>query len=404
MARKLKKCLSVILLLFTVFTLALGSAYEFIIPDSIVCLSSVEPKSYPLLSAYSGNYETKTSDNLLTTSFSSDINYKLYGIIPIKTVSVTGEAPLAVYPGGMPFGVKFMTDGILVVGFCQVDTKSGAKNPAETAGLKTGDVIIKVNGSPITSSDELTSAVENSCGRTIELTYRREEKEYSSTLTPAFSESERKYKTGLYVRDSGAGIGTVTFILPNSYAFAGLGHGICDAQTGKLIPMQRGSVVGVTISGVVRGLVGSPGEVKGYFSSGKTGSLLGNTECGVYGVFASKPQDIHCEPLPVGNRNDLKEGKAYIYCTLDSGGVSKYEIEISAINKDSKSNKCFCVKITDPSLLEKTGGIIQGMSGSPIIQNGKLVGAVTHVLINDPTTGYGIFIENMLNQMGELAS
>ncbi|MBE6597048.1 MAG: SpoIVB peptidase [Ruminococcaceae bacterium] len=403
MSKKIIKYLSTVLLLFTVFTFAVGNAYDIIIPDSVVCSSGIELKSYPLLSAYSDGIEAQKAENSLTAKVSSDVNYKLYGIIPLKTVKVTGETPLMVFPGGMPFGVKFMTDGILVVGFCQVDTKSGNKNPAESSGLRANDVIIKMNGSPITSSDELTSAVEASGGKDIELTYRRDGKEYTTKLSPAFSETENKYKTGLYVRDSGAGIGTVTFVIPESYAFAGLGHGICDGQTGKLIPMQRGSVVGVTINGVVRGLAGSPGEVKGYFSSGKTGSLLGNTECGVYGVFASKPQGIHADPLPVGSRSDVKEGKAHIYCTLDTNGVSKYEIEISAINKDSTSNKCFCVKITDPALLEKTGGIIQGMSGSPIIQNGKLVGAVTHVLINDPTTGYGIFIENMLNQMGELA-
>jgi len=218
-----------------------------------------------------------------------------------------------------------------------------------------------------------------------------------------FSKEEGKYVTGLYVRDSGAGIGTVTFIVPETGAFGGLGHGICDGETGELIPMQRGSVVGVTISGVVKGLAGSPGEVKGYFSSGKTGTLLGNTECGVYGILAKLPEKLPCEPLPIGLRNTVKEGKATIYCTLDGTAPQEYDIEISDIHRDSHSNKCFTVKVTDTDLINKTGGIIQGMSGSPIIQNGKLVGAVTHVLINDPTCGYGIFIENMLDQMGDLA-
>lgn len=304
---------------------------------------------------------------------------------------------IRLYPGGMPFGVKFVTEGILIVGFCEVKNAGTSSNPSIEAGLRQGDIIVKLNGVPISSACELTEAVENSGGKAISVIYMRDGKECSASLVPAYSSEEGRYKSGLYVRDSGAGIGTVTFIVPKTNAFAGLGHGICDADTGALIPMQRGSVVGVTINGVIKGLPGSPGEVKGYFSSGKTGSILGNTECGVYGVLTSLPQNIPCEPMPIGTRSELRCGKAHIYCALDSGRCEKYEIEISDIRRDSTSNKCFTVKVTDPALIEKTGGIVQGMSGSPIIQDGKLVGAVTHVLINDPTTGYGIFIENMLN-------
>ena len=303
---------------------------------------------------------------------------------------------LRLYPGGMPFGVKFMTDGVLVVGFCDVSA-TGKANPSLAAGLRAGDTILRVNGTPLTSAAELNELVEKGNGQTITLRYTRDGKEYSTSLSPVYSPVEGRYKSGLYVRDSGAGIGTVTFIVPETLAFGGLGHGICDADTGRLVPIQRGSVVGVTINGVIKGLAGAPGEVKGYFSSGKTGSLLENTECGVYGVFGSLPKGCHSEPIAVGSRHEVQSGKAHIYCTLDSNTVEKYEIEISEIRLDSTSNKCFTVKVTDQRLVEKTGGIIQGMSGSPIIQNGKLVGAVTHVLINDPSTGYGIFIENMLN-------
>ena len=311
---------------------------------------------------------------------------------------------LKLYPGGMPFGVKFITEGVLIIGFTDVQTASGTVNPAKAAGLRCNDVIVQLNGNKLSGSAELSEIVERSAGKPLSLVYTRGGQEHTATLTPVFSQTEGRYTTGIYVRDSGAGIGTVTFILPKTNAFAGLGHGICDGQTGELIPMERGSVVNVTISGVVRGLAGTPGEVKGYFSSGKTGTLLGNTECGVFGVFACPPDKLPSEPLSVGLRNEVKEGKAYIYCTLDSNTVQQYEIEISDIHRESTSNKCFTVKVTDPALIDKTGGIIQGMSGSPIIQNGKIIGAVTHVLINDPTMGYGIFIENMLNQMGDLAS
>ena len=400
MTKRIIRGISFFLLAFIIFSAALTGSYGLIAPGSVSCYAESAQPSYPLVAAY----ELSHIKEELSKQLSLKTSNSLYGIIPPNSLAVSKQQPLMLYPGGMPFGVKFITEGVLVVGFCDVDSSTGAKNPSSEAGIRINDIITKINGNTINGASELTRIVEESGGCAISISYLRDGKEHTAKLTPAYSVAENKYKTGIYVRDSGAGIGTVSFIVPESYAFAGLGHGICDAGTGKLIPMQRGSVVGVTISGVVKGLAGSPGEVKGYFSSGKTGSLLGNTECGVYGVFASKPANIHCEPLPVGYKNELKEGKAYIYSTLDENGVAKYDIEISDINYNSKGNKCFTVKITDPDLINKTGGIIQGMSGSPIIQDGKIVGAVTHVLINDPTTGYGIFIENMLNQMGDLAS
>ena len=311
---------------------------------------------------------------------------------------------MKVYVGGVPFGVKFMTDGIFVVGFCDVKTANGTVNPASAAGLRLGDVIREANGKKLGSAAELTTLTESCGGKPLSLVCTRGSKEFTVTLTPALSSEEGRYKTGLYVRDSGAGIGTVTFVLPGSGAFGGLGHGICDAESGNLIPMERGAVVDVTISGVVKGLPGSPGEVKGFFKSGKTGTLLGNTDCGVYGILAELPSGLSKKTVSLASRQELKEGKATLCCTLDDGVRRQYEVEISNIKRDSLTNKCFTVKVTDKELLAKTGGIIQGMSGSPIIQNGKLVGAVTHVLINDPTTGYGIFIENMLGQMGDLAA
>ena len=233
-------------------------------------------------------------------------------------------------------------------------------------------------------------------GTAIKVVYQRDGKRYECSLTPAKSTEDGKYKTGMYVRDSGAGIGTVTYIMPQTLEFGGLGHGICDGESGKLIPMQRGSVVDVTISGVVKGLVGNPGEVRGYFSSGKTGTLLSNTECGVFGAFAKLPQSAGTL-MSVGTKDEMRAGEAYILSTLDGTTPQKYRIEISDIRLNATGNKCFTVKVTDPALLQKSGGIVQGMSGSPIIQNGKIVGAVTHVLVNDPSTGYGIFIENMLS-------
>jgi stage IV sporulation protein B len=312
------------------------------------------------------------------------------------TLSKKELRSLRLYPGGTPFGVKFMTEGVLVVGFCDVDTSSGRTNPSSSAGLSVGDRIISVNGKRISGAAELSQIIESSAGKSISLIYRRGSCEYSATLTPAYSVSEGCYKTGAYVKDNGAGIGTVTYIIPGSLEFGGLGHGICEGEGGKLVPISRGSVVNVGIDGVEKGESGDPGELRGHFKSGKSGSLLQNTDCGVFGVLATLPSGLPSEPLYLGLREDVEEGRAYIWSTLEGSTPKRYEIEISNIDRSASAGKCFTVKVTDKNLIATSGGIVQGMSGSPIIQNGKLVGAVTHVMINDPATGYGIFIENML--------
>lgn len=305
---------------------------------------------------------------------------------------------LTLTPGGMPFGVRFLTDGVTVVGFCDFEQNGKKVNPAAAAGLKLRDTILRVDGEVLTGASALTEKIEHCGGRELCLLCRRGGKEVEIRLTPVFCEGEKRYKTGIWVRDSGAGIGTVTFIIPETGAFAGLGHGICDTDSGELIAMRRGTVSDVTISSVVRGAVGAPGELKGYFNPGKTGALLGNSACGVWGVFSDPPESAS-DALPVGLRGEVEEGAAEIFCTLDSNRIGRYRVEISNIDRSAGGSKCFGVKITDPALLAASGGIVQGMSGSPIIQNGKLIGAVTHVLINDPTAGYGIFLENMLLSM-----
>ena len=338
----------------------------------------------------------KKITGFLALSFSLVLLLGALGVdLPVLAASAAPNE-VRLLPGGMPFGVKFSTEGVLVVGFCDVDAEGGTVNPAYAAGLRTRDVITTLDGKQIVDAADFGNMIAKSGAAPLTLTYTRGGKSYQTTLTPAKSVSENRYKTGLWVRDSGAGIGTVTFIEPNTGAFGGLGHGICDSESGALVSMTRGVVSGVTISGVQKGISGKPGELKGYFGTSKTGTLLQNTDCGVFGIFSKIPTTGQ-KPLPIAYRGELREGDAHIWCTLDSTGPCKYGIRISDIDKNATGSKCFTIKVTDPALIEKTGGIVQGMSGSPIIQNGKLVGAVTHVLINDPTTGYGIFIENMLN-------
>ena len=371
---------SVVLALVTLLSFSAYSAYR--------------PNDAKTVSASTTAFEaTLTQLDRETVLQEPDVQTSAFG----KTLTRAELKSLKLYPGGIPFGIKFMTEGVLVVGFCDLQSNNKKVNPSSEAGLKTGDRILSIDGVSVESAEDLTKIVEKSEGRSLKIVYTRDGKTQSTTLTPIFCQSEGAYKTGIYVKDSGAGIGTVSYINPKDLSFGGLGHGICEGESGCLVPISKGSVVDVEINGVKKGEAGEPGELKGYFSSGRVGALLTNNDCGVFGSFAQKPDGLPCEPINIGLKEDLKVGKAYIYTTLEGDTPQKYEIEISNINRSETRGKCFTVTVTDKALLEKTGGIVQGMSGSPIIQNGKLVGAVTHVLINDPTTGYGIFIENMLN-------
>ena len=199
------------------------------------------------------------------------------------------------------------------------------------------------------------------------------------------------------MRDSTAGIGTMTYYNPSTGEFAGLGHGICDVDTGLLMPLLSASVVDVEITDIIKGRKGTPGELKGSFDSIKRGKLSGNTNCGVYGIMDKSPENVIAKPCEIALEDEICEGEAFILCELDDDGIKEYKIEISKIKKDNTHGKNFVIEVVDEYLLSKTGGIVQGMSGSPVIQNGKLVGAVTHVLVNNPSKGYGIFIQNMLS-------
>lgn len=303
-----------------------------------------------------------------------------------------------VYAGGMPFGVKLYTDGLLIIGFADVDCSSGSVAPAKDAGMQVNDIIIKADGKKIGSASDFIEVIEKSGGKSVKLVYLRGDEERECEVTPSVSDSDGKYKTGMWLRDSTAGIGTVTFVIPESGVFAGLGHGICDSETGALVPLSRGITSGVKINGIKKGIAGSPGELKGTFNGEKTGNLMNNTENGVFGIFADA-EICGNTKIELGRKEELTEGEAYILCTLDDNKVGKYGVYISEVHPDSTGNKNFIVTVTDEELIKKTGGIVQGMSGSPIIKDGKLIGAITHVLINDPTKGYGIFADNMLAAM-----
>ncbi|MBE6671602.1 MAG: SpoIVB peptidase [Ruminococcaceae bacterium] len=407
---KLKIAFRIIFVMMLIGIAILG-VLDYIIPESISVFSdstgsvNLQQINLPFIStsieSVPVNSRVSQGDSSNPFYVSLSANTKMFGILPLKKVNVDMFTDITLYPGGMPFGVKLYTDGVIVVGISGVETDSGKKTPATDSGLKIGDIIVSINGKAVNTTDEVSSAFEQSGGNKLELTVKRDGKEIPIYISPVFSKADNMYKAGIWIRDSTAGIGTVTFISPKNNSFAGLGHGICDVDTGDIMPLRKGTVVDVTINGINKGVAGNPGELKGTFIPGKIGSLIGNITCGVYGMLSEKLDTSHSEPLKIGLKDELKTGKAEIYCTVNDK-LDKYSIEIIKIGNKNDEQKNFVIKITDKRLLDTTGGIVQGMSGSPIIQNGKLVGAVTHVLVNDPTKGYGIFIENMLKNMPEL--
>ncbi|MDD2269472.1 MAG: SpoIVB peptidase [Eubacteriales bacterium] len=323
---------------------------------------------------------------------------KLFGVIPIKKVKFETYRRTKLSPGGDAFGIKFFTDGLIVIGISDVKTTEGSVSPAKQAGISAGDIIKEYNGQKVENSDAFVKLIEDSKGESADLLINRAGTDITLKLKPVLSQETNTYKAGLWVRDSTAGIGTVTFVDGDTNIFAGLGHGICDTDTGVLMPLGRAAIVDVTITGITKGQINDPGELKGSFSSVREGFLTANTHVGVFGLYDKLPKSTH-EPIEIGLRSEVEPGEAYIYSTLGDGEPQKYKIEIVKINKLDSDTKNMLIKVTDERLLAETGGIVQGMSGSPIIQNGKLIGAVTHVLINDPTKGYGIFIENMLEKL-----
>lgn len=333
---------------------------------------------------------TATANAGKTDNYTCDV--KLFNLIPIKTVDVAVVPKTYVIPSGEAIGVKFYTEGVLVVGISDVEDKDGKiYQPAKDAGIKVGDRILAVNGKAVADTDGFTDKINEQKGEVV-LDVARDDKRFQARLCAAYSAANKSYKVGLWVRDSTAGIGTLTFYEPETRSFAALGHGICDVDTKELMVVKNGTVNGCRIRSIIKGKAGLAGELTGDFSGLEIGSISGNTPSGIVGSAHVIPDG---EPIAVASGNEVNKGTARILCDVDGNGPQSYEIEITKVSRNQEG-KNLVLKITDERLLRKTGGIVQGMSGSPIIQNDKLVGAVTHVFVNDPTRGYGIFIENML--------
>ncbi len=331
---------------------------------------------------------------------SYEAQLKLFGMIPVRQISVDVRNPIELVPCGNTIGIKIFTEGLVCVGTSElVDENGKTRNPSHESGIESGDILLSANGTPLSNTEQLADLVEGGEKNAIILTVSRAGKQFEKTVTPVHTENG--YKLGLWVRDSTAGIGTLTFYDKNTGSFGALGHPISDSGSGTLMPVLSGSITKASVYHIKKGIRGEPGELKGMFygTENDIGVIKENTAKGLFGSLNPGEFDTEKESLPVASASQVKEGKATILSCIDEDGVKEYDIEIQRVLKYGNSDgKNMVICVTDPDLIQKTGGIVQGMSGSPIIQEGKLVGAVTHVFVNDPTRGYGIFIENMLTK------
>lgn len=381
------------------------------IPESIILFKGEELEVNKIF-GMSIEVSNMEEDNAIQTAINEynvstetiNVGVNLFGI-KVREISVNILEEMEVVPLGKLIGMKLYTDGVLVVGMSEIygeDNK--VYKPYENTGIKEGDRIIKINNEEIVSTENLIEVINDSKGEAITITYLHDEKTLETSIVPIATD-KNSYKIGLWVRDTAAGVGTATFYDKDTGEIAVLGHGILDVDTEELIDISEGEITNTTVLSIVKGENGKTGKIQGIVE-GQTsiGEIYKNTYFGVYG----KINDIRSlntnerESVKVALRNEIKIGKATVMCTLDDGIVKEYEIEIEKIYlNNNTNNKSMLVKVTDEELLEKTGGIIQGMSGSPIIQNGKLIGALTHVLVQNPKQGYAVFADTMIKQMKE---
>ena len=398
--------LLVILLISYIYPIVIGY-----IPDRIVLFEGEEidlPSIFGLSFRDNSNEElvevsSTTSQKISEEIGVSKMQVSLFNNFFVKSVDVDVLPRTTVIPVGNLAGVKLYTNGVLVVGMSEIQGDDNRMyKPYEETGIEEGDTIVAINDSTIHSTEDLIQCVNMSLGNELEIEYVRDNQTMQCSMTPVKTADEQ-YKLGLWVRDSAAGVGTVTFYEPSTKSFAALGHGIVDIDTEQLINISSGEFVTTKILNIQKGEKGEPGRIRGTIDNQQNiGVISKNTRFGIYGVVDNvlALNLNNSKELEVALRDEIQTGKAKILCTLENGKTEEYEIEIEEIYKDNNyDNKSMKIKVTDNRLIEKTGGIIQGMSGSPIIQNNKFVGAITHVLVNNPQEGYAVFGDIMIKQM-----
>lgn len=403
-------------MLLLVFFLSIVYSYTLVIetiPNELVVFEGekISVKTLLGLDIKNENQQTIETSSSNGEKLSQDVGkstleVSLFDNILLKNVEVSVLPKTKVIPVGNIAGVKLYTSGVLVVGMSEIEGNDNKKyKPYENTGIKEGDTIIKVNDKNINSTSDLIQTVNLSQGHDISIKYVHQQETKECSITPVKTNNSQ-YKIGLWVRDSAAGVGTVTFYDPTSKTFGALGHGITDIDTNELINIASGEFITTRILNITKGESGNPGKIQGTIENqNNIGTIGKNTRFGIYGKvdnLASLNIDTSKE-AEVALREEIQLGKAKILCSLDNQKPQEYEIEIEKIYKDNNyDNKSMKIKVTDEKLLEKTGGIIQGMSGSPVLQNGKFVGAITHVLVNDPQEGYAVFGDIMLKQAKEI--
>ncbi len=352
-------------------------------------------------SKYPSNIYSNSNETIKLNSYCSLFNkstessrvMKVLGVLPVKDVTVSSVPVDEVVVSGTPFGVMLYSQGVMVVGTMPFMSSVGQVEPAKQSGIRVGDIIHSIDGKAVNSIEDVTECVKKSAGKTMAFLCSRNGSEFTAQVTAQKSTEDNLYHVGLWVRDSSAGIGTMTFYHPDLAMGVGFGHPICDVDTGNVIDVSQGCAVNATIYSLRKSAPGNPGELLGALKvRSPLGEVLQNCDNGVYFNCEYQPEG---ETMSLAYWSEVTTGKAQIYTTVEGQSPQYYDVRIDKINPKA-SNKNFVVTVTDPKLLEQTGGIVQGMSGSPIIQNGKLIGAMTHVFVDDPTKGYGIFAENML--------
>lgn len=379
-----------------VFSLLCAVIFTFVfigdktLPDNIISYNS-EVNDFSSFYSFVDNEKTQSVDYQGVSAQKTTL--KLLGTIPVKDVGITDKPSGTVFVSGEAFGIKLYTDGVIVVGTKDVELDGKTVNPAKEAGICVGDVIISINGINVYSSDDVIDAINNNNGFDYRIKVKRDGRYKNFTLKPVYSNKEGCYKAGMWVRDSTAGIGTVTFYNKQSGMFAALGHQINDVDTNEIMPLLEGEAVGATVTGVQSGNKNTAGSLCCRFEDYTVGRLMENTSCGIYGSYTSVSEKT--KEYTVAAAQEVKKGSAQIISTVDGNSPQTYDIEIVKVNYKGDGEKDIVFKVKDDRLIEKTGGIVQGMSGSPIIQNNKLVGAVTHVIVDNPKKGYGIFAQTM---------
>lgn len=337
-----------------------------------------------------------------------DLQVKLLGAIPVKSIAVESLPVRRVVVGGHSIGVVLQSKGIMVVGFAPIVDQNGEKAyPARDMGIQIGDLIMDVDGIAVRTEAELARVIDEKQGKSFTLHIKRKMQRVAISVKALLCQETQRYRIGLYVRDGVVGVGTLTFWEPESGQYAALGHVIMDADTRQGIDVMKGKIITAAIQNIKPGKPGRPGEKIGIFQNQGDieGNIVKNTDCGIFGKMNKKVTNpLATYTMEIGYAHQVKTGPAQIYTVVNGTSIEKFDIMIEKVYPERENGKGMVLKITDPQLLSLTGGIIQGMSGSPIIQDGKLVGAVTHVFLNDPQRGYGIFVDNILSEMNLFTS